>query len=565
MSGLSSAVTVTYTGDQAGTITDGTDTITFSEIERVILTSDDDSVDGTLDSLGLDIDAGDGNDTVDGGAGNDSIVGGLGDDSLDGNSGNDTLEGGAGNDRLFARDGSDILSGGDDNDSLYAGSGDSTLDGGAGDDFLEVDGTDGSVTVVGGSGWDTLDFDGGTGEAFTVTFTGDDAGTFTSGGGASGNFTYIERIHGSEDGDSIDAAADTNGGYIRSSGGNDTVIGGSGDDTLEGGEEDDSLTGGGGDDVFVYSVGDGADTITDFNFGNSGALGDGDTTNNDFIDLSTFYDDLGELRADFDDDGVLNQSNTTDTGGGAVDYSDNTQFGAGDSLTFQGASQSSFTADNTGVVCFATGTLILTPEGEVPIETLGPGDLVITADNGPQPLVWVGQRHLGHKVLQRQPRFKPIHLSPRLTGAHSPLIVSPQHSMLAHLDGEETLVRAKHLAGLRGGRARVAHGCRGVTYIHLMFEAHQIIFANGAPSESFYPGPVALSAVNTRARQELFALFPQLALPHAKPMGINRARSVIPKSALPEHECALGFCARQPRTAYSRNGLLNVTSTAFSG
>ena len=72
---------------------------------------------------------------------------------------------------------------------------------------------------------------------------------------------------------------------------------------------------------------DGLDTITDFNFGNSGTLDDGDLTNNDFIDLSGFYDNIAELQDDFADDGVLNQSNSGNiVWGQVVDYSDNTSF-----------------------------------------------------------------------------------------------------------------------------------------------------------------------------------------------------------------------------------------------
>ena len=69
-----------------------------------------------------------------------------------------------------------------------------------------------------------------------------------------------------------------------------------------------------------------AGTITDFNAGNTGTLDDGNTANNDFIDLSGYYDNLSELYADQADDGILNQSNTLDGKGRATDYSDNTQF-----------------------------------------------------------------------------------------------------------------------------------------------------------------------------------------------------------------------------------------------
>lgn len=282
--------------------------------------------------------------------------------------------------------------------------------------------------------------------------------------------------------------------------GNDTIFGEAGNDTLDGGVGDDKLLGGTGDDVFVVSGGN--DTIADFNTGNSGALRDGDSSNNDFVDLSGHYDHMDELRADLSDDGVLNQSNTLDAKGNAVDYSDNTQFGDG-SLSFSEGVQ--LTADNTGVVCFTTGTMILTPQGERPIESLKPGDMVTTMDNGPQPIVWIGSTSLSGLQLRAQPKLRPVHINAGVLGVDRPLLVSPQHGVV--LPGSDILVRATHLHRFVSG-TRVALGKQEVTYFHMMFERHQIVFSNGSPSESLYPGPMALQAMNAEAQAEIDALFP---------------------------------------------------------
>lgn len=307
--------------------------------------------------------------------------------------------------------------------------------------------------------------------------------------------------------------------YLGGGAGNDTLDGGAGNDTLAGGTGNDRLTGGAGDDTFVYQPGDGHDTITDFNSGSSDRLHDGDATNNDRIDLSGHYDHLFELWADQADDGILNQSNAFDSKGRAVDYSDNTRFGSG-SLTFQGASadRNSFTTENTGVVCFTSGTAIRTPGGLRLIDQLQVGDLVTTADNGPQRICWIGRRVLDEVQLNARPNLRPILIKRGVLGAERDLLVSPQHRMLAGPRGER-LVPAKRLARITPGM-RVAHGKRQVTYIHLMFETHQVIFAESTASESFYPGPMALRMLAPGPRDEIFGLFPGLAAAAFKARGI---------------------------------------------
>jgi len=49
-----------------------------------------------------------------------------------------------------------------------------------------------------------------------------------------------------------------------------------------------------------------------------------------------------------------------------------------------------------------------------------------------------------------------------------------------------------------------------VDYIHLLFDSHETVFSEGLPTESFYPGPDVISAMEPEARAELFELFPEL-------------------------------------------------------
>ena len=512
-----------------------------------ILTGDDNDI----------IFGGDGADTVDAGFDDDLVSGGAGADVLEGNEGNDTIDGGADGDLIYGdvaptnpdyavfapydlpNDGTDLapnnnadsLTGGDGNDTIYGQDDNDTLEGGLGDDVLDggtdndyLDGADGADTLIGGTGNDTLlggndasadSLDGGAGNDELSAGDGNDTLL-----GGDGN----DSLFGGGDDDQLDGGT-----------GADTLDGWSGNDTLTGGTGDDLLTGSDGNDTFVYVAGDGTDTITDFNFGNTGTLNDGDITNNDRIDLSTFYDDIWELTADFNDDGVLNQSNSTLLGG-TVDYSNNASFGGGGVAFTNGVGDTSFfTAENTGVVCFTTGTRILTEAGERPIETLRSGDRIVTRDNGVQTLRWIGQRTLNRSELSCAPKLRPVLLSPDLTGGDAPLIVSPQHGVLLDLDGQETLIRAAHLARMKGGSARVMQGCREVTYVHMLFDAHQIVFANGAPSESFFPGRFALAALKTGAQGEIFDLFPELRHLEAETAYGPTARSFARGVHLPNH------------------------------
>jgi len=407
--------------------------------------------------------------------GNDSVAAGLGADTVYGGSGNDTIDGGSGNDSLFGGDDADQIDGGDGNDTVWGGTGGDNISGNAGTDYLH--GETGDDIIWGGDGND-------------FAFGGDGADTLYGGQGA-------DVLYGGNEADVL------NGDDFSSVGGNDTLYGESGDDVLNGNAGDDLLVGGAGNDLFLVS--DGNDTISDFNTGNTGALGDGDIFNNDFLSVGSYYDSLGELRADQADDGVLNQSNTVDDEGKAVDYSDNAQFGSG-SMTVQGADASSYTYDNTGVVCFALNTMILTPRGEVPIESLSPGDMVTTLDNGPQPIAWIGQRHCNFEDLKRDETLRPVLIRKGVLGVQRDLLVSRQHAMLL---GQNHFARAIHLAETMQG-VRVAHGKREVTYFHLMFDAHQVIFAEGAPSESFYPGQMAMQMMSKDARSDLFRHFPRL-------------------------------------------------------
>lgn len=441
----------------------------------------------------------DGHDTIDGGGGNDSIDGGTGDDSIFGGTGADTIDGGLGNDFIRAGDENDLIYGGDGNDTIYYGDGNDTVYGGAGDDVIDdVEGShlagealiyagDGNDTVYSGSASETIYGDAGNDEIHAEE--GDD---FIYGGEGA------DVLWGEQGNDYI--SGDGGNDYVIGNEGNDTLLGGAGNDSLYGLTGNDSLIGGDGDDYFYYVPGDGLDTIANFNFGNTGSITDGINTNNDFIDLSSYYDTMNELRADWMDDGILNQSN-------AADYSNNTQFAPGDGIVFQGASTSDFTTDTTGVVCFTDGTMIRTASGNRPIEELQIGDMVHTVDRGLQPIKWIGTSHYDEHDLDDNPKLRPIVVNARVFGSDRDLVVSRQHAFL--LPERDLLVRAIQMVKADIPGVRVALGRKRVTYYHIMFERHELIYAEGIATESMYPGPQALRALCPEAIEDLLSVFPQ--------------------------------------------------------
>lgn len=164
----------------------------------------------------------------------------------------------------------------------------------------------------------------------------------------------------------------------------------------------------------------------------------------------------------------------------------------------------------TQMACFTTGTMILCDGGERPIESLQPGDLVMTLDDGLQPLRWIGCREVSVT-----PDFAPVRFSAGSLGGGRELVVSPQHRMLLTgqwaqlLFGEdEVLVRAIDLVNDRD--IVQDRSAETVTYWHMLFDRHQVVISNGRPSESFHPGPMSENAFEAAARAEIRALFPEL-------------------------------------------------------
>ncbi|WP_371223846.1 Hint domain-containing protein [Roseovarius sp. 2305UL8-3] len=278
---------------------------------------------------------------------------------------------------------------------------------------------------------------------------------------------------------------------ILGQGGNDVLIGGAGTDTIDGGTGEDTITADDGDDELSGGLQSDLFVVTEA--GNHEIVGgeDPDGSDIDVIDLS----------------GIDARKTFTGPESGFIEYLD-----ASGNVT-----HTATFSEIERVICFTPGTQIATPSGSKPVESLREGDSVFTRDNGIQQVAWAGRKDLSAKVLGATPDLAPVLIREGALGNGLPqqdMKVSPNHRMLLTSDraelmfGErEVLVPAKHLIGLDG--VKRAFGT-GVSYVHFLCERHEVVLANGAWSESFQPGDIALSALDQAARDEILALFPEL-------------------------------------------------------
>ncbi len=523
-------INLVYTGDPDGDRIDNND---------ALLTGDAPNDDRVV--------AGGGNDIVVAGAGDDSVEGGSGDDSLAGNTGDDSLFGGDGGDQMVGGGGNDSLTGGDGSDSARGGAGDDVIDTSAGGTPLPDLGYTG-LYAADATPLDDLDtVYGGRGD--DVIRTGDDADLIYGGfgqdsiNGGIDNDTIFgnqddDTIIGGEGSDSIDAGQgndlvyggldpsfpdavnirDDQGDLVPNNGA-DMIRGGLGTDTIWGLDDDDTIYGGqdadvidaGIDDDQVYG-GSGNDTLTggqgaDTLFGNAdrdvfigGGVGDVVNGNENGDDFDTL--DLtgsGPLSIVYDPDNAEN---------GVVSFLDADRNVTG---------TMSFVNIENVIPCFTPGTMIATPRGEMPVEKLQPGDRVITRDNGLQEIRWIGSRSLSWRDLNAAPHLKPVLVRQGSLGNGLPerdMMVSPNHRLLVandrtalYFDEHEVLVAAKHLIA---GQGVHSVDSLGTTYIHFMFDRHEVVLSNGAWTESFQPGDMTLKGMGNAQRSEIFDLFPDL-------------------------------------------------------
>jgi len=76
-----------------------------------------------------------------------------------------------------------------------------------------------------------------------------------------------------------------------------------------------------------------------------------------------------------------------------------------------------------------------------------------------------------------------------------------------YFEEREVLVSAKHLVG-SDGIARL--NTQSASYIHFMFDQHEVVLSDGTWSESFQPGDYTMRGIDRTQRDEIYSLFPEL-------------------------------------------------------
>ena len=196
--------------------------------------------------------------------------------------------------------------------------------------------------------------------------------------------------------------------------------------------------------------------------------------------------------------------------------------------------------------CFATGTTILTPDGERAIETLQPGDRVVTHDGRSTPAIWVARQTVANPRAVELGR-KPVRIDAGALGPdlpNGPLTVTADHAlpfgdMLVNagaLAEDGTPIRLLPLAGLPSM----------FNYWHVELENHECVVANGVPAESFidyvgrsgfdnYGEYLALAGADRLIAEMPFA---RISAHRLVPPDLREALGIAPPSYMPRRKAA---------------------------
>lgn len=202
---------------------------------------------------------------------------------------------------------------------------------------------------------------------------------------------------------------------------------------------------------------------------------------------------------------------------------------------------------NDDPTCYCAGTRILTDRGEVSIEDLRIGDLVVTTEHGLQMIRWIGQSTIATCFADPM-RVAPVRIRESAFGPGVPardLRVSPCHAVFL----EGVLVQANALVNGTSIVQETALPER-FTYYHIELENHALLLAEGLPAESFVDNVSRLTFDNWAEYQTL---------------GLNQSIEEMPHPRVQSHR-QVPYGLRQVLAAKQREWMaLNAQSLLETG
>jgi hypothetical protein len=159
------------------------------------------------------------------------------------------------------------------------------------------------------------------------------------------------------------------------------------------------------------------------------------------------------------------------------------------------------------VACFAAGTRLRTPGGDVPVERLSVGGTLLTVSGQARTIGWIGRCTIDCARHASPEQVTPIRVAADAFGPgrpSAPLYLSPDHGVFV----DDVLIPVKHL--VNGDSIRPAP-CAVVTYFHVALATHDVVFAHGLPCETYLDG----------AARDVMAVGDGIRLRAAEPNALN--------------------------------------------
>lgn len=163
--------------------------------------------------------------------------------------------------------------------------------------------------------------------------------------------------------------------------------------------------------------------------------------------------------------------------------------------------QTGYSIELNAAACFMPGTKVLTPDGEMPVETLKRGDLVTTTAGRDEMVSWIGRQTVSMRFADPM-RVLPIRIKAGALGENVPsrdLLISPDHAILL----EGILIQAGALVN-GSSIVRETDVPHSFTYFHVELENHSLILAENAATETFVDNVDRLAFDNWREHEALY-------------------------------------------------------------